>query len=49
MQPDLWDQRAMALECYVSLYGNNVVGPEEYKELVDNHAYTNYLVLWTIT
>ncbi|MCI8688484.1 MAG: hypothetical protein HFF57_09320 [Lawsonibacter sp.] len=38
----------MALECYVSLYGNNVVGPDEYKEHVDNNAFTNYLVWWTI-
>ncbi len=30
------------------LHINDVVGPDEYKEHVDDNAYTNYLVWWTI-
>ena len=31
------------------LHINDVVGPDEYKEHVDDNAYTNYLVWWTLS
>nr|WP_318682946.1 glycosyl hydrolase family 65 protein [uncultured Acetatifactor sp.] len=38
------DKGADGQKCYIT----DVIGPDEYKEHVDNNAYTNYLVHWNL-
>ncbi|NLY18932.1 MAG: glycoside hydrolase family 65 protein [Clostridiaceae bacterium] len=43
-----WASRLEYNECDQKYHINDVIGPDEYKEHVNNNAYTNYMAAWTI-
>ena len=43
-----WASRLEWNESDQKYHINNVIGPDEYKEHVNNNAYTNYMASWTI-